>query len=184
MKCIRALIILSLFIFIQSCSKVSKLETNAISEASKGNYSKAIDLWNKILETEKDNPLYLNNLAWTLFMNDNIEKAKTTLEKAKQMNPKKFLIKSINKNLEMFNDFSKVMKLFNEKNYNEAITNFEELVLNYNIEDLGLKYLALCHEGIGKEEIAQEKWKKIVDKYKGTDIKNSFIALAKKKLKE
>ena len=168
-------------ILLQGCIKTDRLHNQAIEEVSQGNYDEAIKTWNKILSIKKDKPLYLNNLGWVLFRNDNLEEAKTTLEKAKLKCNNKRLMNSININLFMVTAFIKGKKFLQEKNYEKAITEFEKVSAEYDTNEMEKKYLALCYEGMGKTDLAKDLWTEIIESYENSDIKNKFYLLAQEK---
>jgi len=182
MKFFPKLFILIPFFILLGCGEVGKWHSNALKEASRGNYEGAIKIWNEILDIEKDNPLYLNNLGWTLFRNDNFEEAKATLEKAESKCESKNLRQSIESNLFMVLTFQDGKRLLQNGNYTEAIAEFEKVAFKYNTKELELKYFALCYEGLEKYDEAKEEWEKIIDMHQESNIRNKFYLLAKEKL--
>ncbi|GAG10929.1 unnamed protein product, partial [marine sediment metagenome] len=131
---------------------------------------------------EKENPHFLNNLGWTLFRNENFDEAMDVLGKAKAKCKSKILMDSIKINLFMVSTFQKGKELLQEKNYDEAMIEFEKVTTEYNIKELELKYFALCCEGMGKYDEANEKWEKIVEMHEGSETPNKFYLLATEKL--
>jgi len=181
MNTIVKIISLFLLLIIMACSETDKLHNKALSENSKGNYEEAIKIWNEILTIEQDNPLYLNDLGWTLFRNDNFEQAKAALEKAKAKCKNKSLMKSIETNLDMVLTFQNGKELLEAGNYDAALIEFEKVLAKYSTKDVGMKYLALCYEGMEKYEEANEQWEKIIDIYKNSNVSNKFYILAQEK---
>jgi tetratricopeptide (TPR) repeat protein len=170
------------FIAFPGCNQVDTLHRDSIQENENGNYEEAIKLLKEILTIDKGNPRYLNNLGWTLFRNDNFDEALVTLQKAKASCKSKSLMRTIKTNLFMVSTFQKGKELLHEKNYNEAVTEFEKVTSRYNTKELELKYLALCYEGMGKHDEANERWEKIVEMYENTETPNKFYLLATEKL--
>ncbi|UCH98301.1 MAG: tetratricopeptide repeat protein [Candidatus Aminicenantes bacterium] len=178
------LLTIILFLAFQGCKEVDTLHHSSIQEINRGNYEKAIELLKKILTIDKENPLYLNNLGWTLFRNDNFDEARVTLEKAKAKCNSRTLMSFIETNLFMVSTFQKGIELIQEENYDEAMTEFKKVSSKYNTKELELKYLALCYEGMGKYDEAYERWEKIVEMHKGSETPNKFCLLAIEKLKK
>ena len=143
---------------------------------------RAIRILKEILTIEKENPHYLNNLGWALFRNENFDEAMVVLEKAKAKCKSKILIDSIKTNLFMVSTFQKGKELLQGKNYDVAVIEFEKVTSKYNTKELELKYFALCCEGMGKYDEANEKWEKIVDMNEGSETPNKFYLLATEKL--
>lgn len=171
-----------LFFAFPGCNQVDTLHRGSIQESESGNYEEAIKLLKEILTIDEGNSRYLNNLGWTLFRNDNFDEAMVALQKAKAACKSKSLMSAIETNLFMVSTFRKGKELLQEKNYDEAVTEFEKVTSKYNTKELELKYLALCFEGMGKHDEANERWGKIVEMYEGTENPNKFYLLATEKL--
>jgi len=181
MNTVSKMILLIFLLILLGCSETDKLHNQALTENNKGNYEEAIKIWNEILTIEHDNPLYLNDLGWTLFRNDNFEQAKAALEKAKDNCDDKSLMKSIETNLEMVVAFQSGKELLEAGNYDAALIEFEKALAKYSTKDVGMKYLGLCYEGMEKYDEAKEQWEKVINIYKNSNVSNKFYILAQEK---
>lgn len=160
--------------------KLRQLGSQAIEN---GNYVEAIRIFEIIKNAEKDSACSLNYLGWALFRNDELNDAQEVLENAKILAVSKVVQDTIETNLFMVTTFLAGEYSLRKKNYESAIKEFEKVTLRYPESDIGLKYLALCYEGLGDKKTADELWQRVAILNEGHEYKNKYYQIAMQKLK-
>jgi len=182
MKNLLILIFLTSFLF--NCSQSQSLENDAINMVKGRNYVEAIKVYEKICKLEKENARSLNNLGMALFRNDELFKAKNKLQEALKVCKKEEIRKSININLSIVDDFINIKGFIGVKHFNKAIEIINKIKTKHKFEELNLKYISLYYYGIGKTDIALEKWNDMIYLFNNSKHKNKFYRFAKAKIRE
>lgn len=168
--------------FLFSCSQIEQKLNQAITQAQQGDFEKSICNYQEIINLKPDDPFILNNYGWTLFKSDSLNAAKMILTKSLSITRSSILKKTIETNLFMVNAFLDAQKKYEQHKIDEALSKFQMITKQYNLKDLGYKYLALSYDAINQRGNAKICWQKIISLYSGSPIRNHFYLLAQKKL--
>lgn len=160
-----------------------KLDSLARKSIESGNYKEAIRIYQQIVAVERDGARGYNNLGWALFLNDELKEAKEILERAKTLAHQKSMQDSINTHLFMVTTFLAGEYSLRQGDYEAALTEFEKVTKRYPETDVGLKYVALCYEGLDEKKKAEQIWQHLAYLYEGNAYHNKYYELAISKLK-
>jgi tetratricopeptide (TPR) repeat protein len=170
------------FCFLLSCSQIEQKLNLAITQAQRGDFEKSIGNYQEIINLKPDDPFILNNYGWTLFKSDSLKTAKTILSKSLSITRSSLLKKTIETNLLMVNAFLDAQKKYEQHKIEDALIKFQMITKQFNLKDLGYKYLALSYDAMNQRENAKIYWQKIISLYASSPIRNHFYLLAQKKL--
>ncbi|MBN2089587.1 tetratricopeptide repeat protein [candidate division KSB1 bacterium] len=182
MKRIILLFLGAFWCFLSSCGQIEQTLNQAIKQAQQGDFEKSIESYQKIVVMKPHDPFLLNNYGWTLFKSDSLITAKTILTKSLSNTNSSSLKKNVETNLFMVNSFLEARKKFEQHKIEDALVKFQAITRQYNLKEVGFKYLALSNEAVNKAEEAKIYWQKIVSLYAGSPIRNHFYLLARQKL--
>lgn len=139
-----------------------------------GDFEDALDIFRLLLTVEKENQALWNSLAFVLFRSEKWKKAIKILEAAETKASSGIVKDSIKTNLFMVTTFLAGDYSLQEKDFESALVEFEKVTTRYEVTDMGLKYLALCYEGLNRHDLANKCWQKIIDMYEGVDFINNY----------
>lgn len=161
----------------------SKLKKMAGIATKNGNYEKAIYLLGRLVEAEKDSAARLNDLGQAHFLNDDLIEAKEILEQAGNLYCKKDTQDSIETHLFIVTTFLAGEYSLRKEQYKSALAEFQKVTERYPETDIGLKYLALCYEGLNEKKKSDELFQRIAYRNEGNKLKNKYFKFAISKLK-
>lgn len=181
----KLILFLTAAIIITGCSSLTQKHQEAIDSSDKGNYNKALRLYTEILEKKPNDPLYLNDYGWTLFMVDSLEKSIEVLEKAKELSKDRTVLlgRSIDRNLGIARSYLEAREYLNQDEPEKALDVLSKNKL-YRSKEMELSYFGLIYEKLGEKEKAQERWEAIINTYSGADFDNKFYNIALEKTKK
>lgn len=181
----KLILFLTATIFIMGCSSTTQKHQEAIDSSDKGNYNKALNLYHEILDKKPNDPLYLNDYGWTLFMVDSLEKSIKVLEKAKELSKDRTVLlgRSIDRNLGIARSYLEARKYLNQDEPQKAMDVLSKNKL-YRSREMELAYFGLIYEKLGEREKAQERWEAIINTYSNADFDNKFYNIALEKTKK
>ncbi|MFO8234897.1 MAG: hypothetical protein R6U04_05810 [Bacteroidales bacterium] len=179
----KQILLLVVTMFLLGCSTLTRKHQNAIDSSDKGNYNKALGLYQEILQEKPNKPKYLNDYGWTLFMVDSLEKAIETLEKAKEHSKDKTVLleRSIDRNLTIAKSYLKAREHLNKDEPQKALDALSKNKL-YRSKEMELSYFGLIYEKLGEPEKAEERWETIINTYSNADFDNKFYDMAQEKM--
>jgi tetratricopeptide (TPR) repeat protein len=160
-----------------------KLNLLAQQSIQAGNYEEAIRIYRQIAEAEICDARSHNDLGWALFLNDEFKEAKEILEKAKAACRNTATQDSINTSLFMVKTFLAGEYSLRQNDFTAALSDFEKVTQRYPETDVGLKYTALCFEGLNEKSRADQIWQRLAYLYEGNAYHNKYYNLALSKLK-
>ena len=148
-----------------------------------GNYEEAIRIYRILTTVEKDSAEGNNYLGYALFLNDELIEGKEILEKARDKDSHQAFHDSIQTNLFMVTTFLAGEYSLSRENYKSALNEFRKVTERYPEMDIGLKYMALCYEGMNEKQKADELLQRIAFLHEGNKHKNKYYHFAVAKLK-
>ncbi|MFP4622293.1 MAG: tetratricopeptide repeat protein [Bacteroidales bacterium] len=183
-KCLAfALIILSIS---TGCGKIANMQQKAYQLSGSGNYTEALELYEKMEAEKPKDPLILNDYGWTLFITDSLEAASKKLESAKNAcnEGSSILKRNIEKNLTITNSYIKIKEHLCEGNSDQAKEVLDEIDRSWKAREMRLKHYALIHESMGNEGEATKYWQRILNFYPDDGERNQFQKLASSKIRQ
>jgi len=172
-------------LILSGCGKTQKMHQEAYDLSEAGDYQRALELYERLLDKKPDKALFLNDYGWTLFMADSMQQAEQVLMEAKKKskNGHTLLKRNINKNLMIVRAFMEAKNFLEQGNAGKARDIYDNLEKSWKARDMRLKYYALAYESLGEQEKANEYWQQIIDKYAEADFDSHFYDLAASKIK-
>lgn len=163
---------------------LARQKLNSLAEQSiqVGNYEDAIRIYRLIASAGKADPDSFNNLGWALFLNDELIEAKEVLEDARANSHHPAIRDSINTSLFMVITFLAGEYSLRQGEFTAALSDFEKVTQRFPETDVGLKYTALCYEGLNENARAEQIWQRLAYLYEGNAYHNKYYHLAISKL--
>ncbi|MCI0515997.1 tetratricopeptide repeat protein [candidate division KSB1 bacterium] len=159
------------------------LDQMAQAALRSGNYAQASKIYTTVAEVEADSARIFNTLGWALFLNNDLKRAESVLEKARKLSRSKSVRDSVETNLFMAQTFLAGEYSLRQESYRFALNEFQKVTDRYPETDVGLMYLALCFEGLNEKKKADDLWQRIAFLHEGNPYKNKYYQLASQKLK-
>jgi len=164
---------------------LARQKLNSLAEQSiqVGNYEDAIRIYRLIAGAGKADPRSFNKLGWALFLNDELIESKKVLEDAQANCLNQATRDSINTSLFMVITFLAGEYSLRQNDFTAALSDFEKVTQRFPETDVGLKYTALCYDGLNEKARAEKIWQRLAYLYEGNAYHNKYYHLAISKLK-